>query len=144
MAHPTNTQFALAVHVGTLLASEPGAMRSSEFLAASAGSSPVHVRRVLGALREAGLVSSRPGPHGGWQLARPAAELTLAEIFDAINGDDPVLGIHSASPNCTAGQRIQGALIELEREAAAALRAELARTTVQDLGERAALDYASM
>jgi Rrf2 family protein len=130
---PTNTQFALAVHVLTLLGSEPGAHHSSEFLASSAGASAVHVRRVLGRLRRAGLVRSRPGPHGGWLVAGPVCETTLADVWRAVNGDDPVLGLHSANPDCTAGRRIHEALVGLDRRAAAALLAELEHTTLGDL-----------
>jgi DNA-binding IscR family transcriptional regulator len=131
--HPTNTQFALAVHMLTLLSAETDAMHSSEVLAASAGSNPVHVRRVLGRLRRAGLVRSRPGPHGGWLVDGATCDTTLAEVWDAVHGDDPVLGLHSANPDCVVGQRIQGALVELDRRAARALTAELAETTLGDL-----------
>jgi Rrf2 family protein len=133
MPHPTNTQFALAVHMLTLLSAEPEITKSSEVLAASAGSNPVHVRRVLGRLRRAGLVRSRPGPHGGWLVDGATGETTLAEVWEAVHGDEPVLGLHSASPHCVVGQRIQGALAELDRRAARALTAELAETTLGDL-----------
>jgi Rrf2 family protein len=133
MARPTNTQFALAVHVLTLLATAPDAMQSSEVLAGSAGSNPVHVRRVLGRLRRAGLVRSRPGPHGGWLVAHPITQITLADVWRAVNGDDPVLALHSANPDCTVGQRIQHALVQVDRRAAAALVAELEDTTLDDL-----------
>jgi Rrf2 family protein len=143
MARPTNTQFALAVHVLVLLGVDPDARQSSEQLAGSAGSNPVHVRRVLGRLRRAGLVRSRPGPHGGWLVTRPACDTTLADVWRAVNGDDPVLGLHSASPDCTVGQRIQDALVGVDRRAAAALAAELERTTLGDLvRSTAAVDVA--
>lgn len=133
MARPTNTQFALAVHVLTLLAIDPDILWGSDVLGGSAATSPVHVRRVLGGLRDAGLVTSRPGPRGGSTLARPAEEFTLADVFNAINGDDPVLAIHDASPDCVNGRAIQAGLVRLERQASAALVADLARTTIADL-----------
>jgi Rrf2 family protein len=133
MARPTNTQFALAVHVLILLGADPDAHKSSELLAASAGSNPVHVRRLLGRLRRAGLVRSRPGPRGGWLPAGAPCDVTLANVWRAVNGDDPVLGLHSASPDCTVGQRIQQALVSVDRRAAAALTAELEQTTLGDL-----------
>lgn len=133
MARPTNTRFAVAVHVLTLLAGAPGEVLSSERLAASAGANPVHVRRVLGALRRAGLVASRPGVHGGWQLERAPGTVTLGDVWCAVQGDDPLLGLHGAAPECTVGQRIQRALGDVERRAARAVEEELARTTVYDL-----------
>src|ERR1700712_3546468 len=101
-----NTQFALAVHMLTLLGAEPATMKSSERLAGSAGVSPVHVRRVLGRLPRAGLVTSRNGPGGGWLGEGEVCSLTLDTVWPAIHGEDPVLGVHDASPDCEAGQRI--------------------------------------
>ncbi len=133
MAQPTNTQFAVAVHVLTLLAGAPEQVLSSELLAGSVGANPVHVRRVLGALRRAGRVASRPGAHGGWQLERAADQITLGDVWRAVQGDDLLLGLHGAAPQCTVGQRIQLALSDVERRAAQAVEQELARTTIGDL-----------
>ncbi len=143
MGFPTNTQFALAVHVLTMLAGLPRELQTSEGMAASAGSKPVHLRRVLGRLRNAGLVASRPGPGGGWQLVCDARATTLGDVWRAMNGDDPVLGLHAASPNCTVGQRIQANLGEIDRRARAAIVAELETTTLADLAEATALQAAS-
>ena len=132
MAQSTNTQFAVAVHVLTLLA---GASRelSSGVLAGSAGANPVHVRRVLGALGRAGLVASRPGAHGGWQLRQPADTVTLGDVWRAVHGDGRLLGLHGAAPGCVVGQRIQRALGDVDRRAASAVERELSRTTLGDL-----------
>lgn len=135
MGRPTNTQFAVAVHVVTLLAGAPLEVMSSERLAASVGANPVHVRRVLGALRRAQLVASRPGVHGGWQLAREPTAISLADVWTAVQGEDPVLGLHGAAPGCSVGQRIQGALGGIERRAARAVEQELTRTTVAELAD---------
>lgn len=143
MGLPTNTQFALAVHVLTMLAGLPRELQTSEGMAASAGSNPVHLRRVLGRLRDAGLVTSRPGPGGGWQLVRAPAETTLADVWRAMNRDDPVLGLHEASPNCDVGQRIQVHLAQIDRRARAAIVAELETTTLAELAEATALQAAS-
>jgi len=129
---PTNTQFALGVHMLTLLGGAASPM-SSEVLAASAGSNPVHARRVLARLRAAGLVGSRPGVGGGWQLAADAATITLADVWRAVQREDPLLGLHDANPACTVGQRIQDALVDVNRRAAAAVESELELTTIQQL-----------
>ena len=133
MGRPTNTQFAVAVHVLTMLGAQPDEVLSSEVMADSVGSNPVHVRRILGRLRAAALVESRPGVHGGWRLRRPRGEITLADVWRAVQGDDPVLGLHGANPNCPLGQRIQCALGALGRRAADAVETELGTTTICDL-----------
>lgn len=133
MARPTNTQFAIAVHVLTMLGAQPDEVLSSDVMADSVGSNPVHVRRILGRLRSAGIVESRPGVHGGWRLRRQRGEITLADVWRAVQGDDPLLGLHFANPDCPVGQRIQRALGTLDRRAADAVEAELGTTTICDL-----------
>jgi Rrf2 family protein len=138
-----NTRFALAVHVLTMLAALPRELQRSESMAASAGTNPVHVRRILGRLRDAGLVASRPGPGGGWQLVRAPEATTLRDVWRAVQGDELVLGVHDVSPNCPEGGRIRAGLLDIERRAAAAVEAELATTTLADLAEGTTLRSAS-
>jgi Rrf2 family protein len=133
MAQPTNTQFAVGVHLLTLLAGTPGTWRDSQSLAGSPATNPAHVRRILGRLRAAGLVRSQPGPHGGWMLQREAAEIDLAQVWLAVNGEDPVLGVHVPQPDCHVGQRVHRNLIALDRRAREAMLAELARSTISDV-----------
>lgn len=135
MARPTSTQFAVAVHVLTYLAGAMSQARavSSEELALSANANPVHIRRVLGPLREAGLVQSRPGPRGGWGLGRAADQITVAQVWDLVQGEEPVLGLHGPNPACPVGRSIQQSLTDLDARARQAVRSELARVTVADL-----------
>jgi Rrf2 family protein len=134
MPRPTNTQFAVAVHLLTLLAqAPPDQLLDSSALAISPAASPVHVRRVLGHLRAAGLVRSQEGARGGWALARPAHEIDLAQVWQAVSGDGPLLGIHSPDPNCPEGRRVQANLRSLDRQARSALLAELGSASVADM-----------
>src|SRR4051812_16484489 len=135
MARPTSTHFAVAVHVLTYLAAvaEQARAVSSEELAISANVNPVHVRRVLGPLRDAGLVSSRPGPRGGWGLAQRVEQIRVAEVWDLVTGDEPVLVLHGPNPDCPVGRSVQDSLTDLDTRARSAVRAELARVTVADL-----------
>jgi Rrf2 family protein len=130
---PVNTQFAVAVHVLTLLAGGGDGLRSSTELAGSVGTNPAHVRRVIGLLRRAGLVSSTPGARGGSVLVADPSTVTLRDIWIAVMGDARVLGVHAAAIGCPEGQAIQATLQQVERDAAAALSAELDRTTLADV-----------
>lgn len=51
---------------------------------------------ILTQLRRAGLVRSQRGPDGGFWLARPAAEISLADIIRAIDG--PLVGVRGERP----------------------------------------------
>ncbi|MEH3033576.1 MAG: Rrf2 family transcriptional regulator [Aeromicrobium erythreum] len=134
MATPTNTQFSVAAHVMTYLAAADGRAVGATELAASANVNPVHVRKVLGPLRDAGLLASTAGRSGGWRLACDPRTTTLADVWAVVQGDDPVLGLHGPSPDCPVGRQVAADLGAVERRVAAAVRDELARTTVADLG----------
>ncbi|HEY5988213.1 MAG TPA: Rrf2 family transcriptional regulator [Streptosporangiaceae bacterium] len=51
---------------------------------------------ILTQLRRAGLVRSQRGPDGGFWLARPAGEISLADIIRAIDG--PLVGVRGERP----------------------------------------------
>lgn len=67
------------------MAGEPAQVRTSSDIAEHAGTNPVVVRRVLGRLRDAGLLSSEKGHAGGWRLARAPQDITLADVYLALN-----------------------------------------------------------
>ncbi|MBS42178.1 MAG: transcriptional regulator [Nocardioides sp.] len=145
MATPTNTQFAVAVHVLVYLASVGrNEQRSigSEELAGSTAVNPVHVRRVLGPLRTAGLVHSKPGAKGGWEIGADPREIGLDRVWAVLQGDDPVLGLHGPSPRCAVGAGVQEILQGVEREVSAAVVDRLARRSIADLVTEAHLEAA--
>lgn len=75
-----------AVRAMAELASRDGGPVKAEDLA-DAQSIPVKfLRGILTDLRRARLVTSQRGPEGGFLLARPAAEISLADLFRAIDG----------------------------------------------------------
>jgi len=54
-------------------------------IAASQHLSLCYLEQLFGGLRRAGLVLSARGPGGGYRLGRPAAEVSVAEIIDAVD-----------------------------------------------------------
>jgi Rrf2 family iron-sulfur cluster assembly transcriptional regulator len=46
-----------------------------------------YVEQLLVRLRRANVVSSTRGPHGGYRLARPAAEITALDVLEAVDED---------------------------------------------------------
>lgn len=63
---------------------------SSAVLATIFDLSPSYLHKQLQKLVTSGLMSSIPGPTGGFVLARPAAEITLADVVAALSGPAPV------------------------------------------------------
>jgi Rrf2 family protein len=79
-----------AIHCCTILAALPAeqalpAKRLAEFF-----DLPTHyLAKHLQSLSQAGLIHSRKGPGGGYQLAKPAPEISVLEIVQAIDGRAP-------------------------------------------------------
>jgi Rrf2 family protein len=48
-----------------------------------------YLAKTLQALANAGLLESVPGRNGGYRLARPPSKITLLEVVDAVEGDEP-------------------------------------------------------
>lgn len=68
----------------TRIAAQPDRHLSANELADSLGLGLPTVSKVLKALARHGLVTSVRGAHGGYNLARPAGAITMAQIIDAL------------------------------------------------------------
>ena len=111
---------------------------TSAQVADSLQSHPVLIRRTLAPLRDAGLlrVVGR-GPGAGWQLARPAAEITLREVHQMLGGDTIfALHPHPPKPDCPVGHGIPDVLDRVYRDAEEAVAQVLQGLTVADVLDR--------
>jgi FeS assembly SUF system regulator len=68
------------------LAGEPQRVQTAASLAEQTHIAAPTVSKLLKQLQRAGLVTSTRGLHGGYQLARPAAQISAAAILDALEG----------------------------------------------------------
>ena len=76
-----------ALHCASLLASlPPGTTLPASRLAEFHGVPPAYLAKHLQALSQAGIVESVPGRRGGYRLGRPAAEVTLLDVIEAVEG----------------------------------------------------------
>lgn len=75
-----------ATVVLTVLAADPAAVHSATELAERAGLEAPTVSKLLKPLAQAGLVEGFRGANGGYRLARPADEIGLIEVVEAMEG----------------------------------------------------------
>ncbi len=119
-----------AIRAMAELAAAPGLV-TAEQLASAQSIPPKFLESILSQLRSGGLVSSQRGSAGGYQLARPADEISIADVIRELEG--PIATVRGVRPD------------ELEYEGAAeglrdvwlALRTEirgvLEQTTLADI-----------
>ena len=131
-----NSRFAIAVHVLTFLALAGDEPATSEYIAGSVNTNPVVIRRILSVLRQAGLVTAQPGIGGGSSLAKPAAEISLADVYRATEERD-LFALHprSPNPNCACGGNIQPVLREVFGAAESAVEDVLSTVSVAQMAD---------
>ena len=76
----------LALHATAFLAARDDTPVKTSEIAEDMQVSEAHLAKVLQQLSRAGLVTARPGPRGGYRLARDAEGITLLEVYEAIVG----------------------------------------------------------
>ena len=130
-----SSKLTVGVHILTLLAMTPDQARTSEYLAGSVNTNPVVIRRLLGLLRETGIVESQGGVGGGWRLKVPADRITLLDILRAVEPKGEAIALHRSDPNplCPVGRNIQGVLTGVYGKVERLMDDELARTTVASI-----------
>ncbi|HUN31018.1 MAG TPA: Rrf2 family transcriptional regulator [Trebonia sp.] len=88
MKLPESTEWAL--HTTASLAQlGPGATVSAAQLAEHYDLPAAYLAKQLQALVRAGVLAATTGPRGGFRLARPAREITMLQVVEAVDGTSP-------------------------------------------------------
>lgn len=74
--------------------------RSAKALAAFQGISPTFVAKILSKIEKAGIIAAVEGVRGGYRLARPASEITVLQIVDALEGRKPLFECQEIRSRC--------------------------------------------
>jgi Rrf2 family protein len=121
------------------------AVRAAAELAAAEGEGPLKGERIATAqdiplkflenillqLKHAGIVHAQRGASGGYWLGRPADEITLADIFRAVEG--PLVRVHGLSPEDVAYAGTAQPLRDIWIAVRMSLRTVLESVTLADL-----------
>ena len=121
------------------------AVRAAVELAAATGERPVKAERIataqgiplnfleniLGELRHAGIVRSQRGAEGGYWLAKPAKEISVADIIRAVEG--PLAAVRGEAPEDIVFSGSAESLGRLWVAVRASLRGVLENVTLADL-----------
>lgn len=120
-----------AVRAVAELGAADGELVKADRLAEAQGIPRHFLDNILNDLRRAGIVRTQRGSDGGSRLARPAAEITLADVIRAMDG--PLAAVRDVRPEDLTYEGAARALPEVWVAVRAALRSVLEHVTVADL-----------
>ena len=125
-----NLRFSTGIEALALMATEPEKFHTSQALAGALATNPVVVRRLLSALSHAGLVASAKGPAGGTRLVRSPKQITLRDIYRALDTGDL---LHQTKRESADMKDLQKVMHGVFRKAQKCLEEELDSTTLNQL-----------
>jgi len=120
-----------AIRALLALAERPGGPVSVEALASAQTLPRKFLEAILSDLRRAGIVTSQRGASGGYTLARPAAEITLGEVFRVVDG--PLAEVRGLRPHETTYEGVAKHLPVVWVAVRASLRRVLDETSLEQL-----------
>lgn len=110
---------------------EKGEPATAEELAEAQGLPPKFLGAILNDLRRSGIVASRRGSEGGYRLARPASEVTVADVMRSLDG--PLAEVRGLRPEAArydgAAEHLQDVWVAVR----AGLRRVLDNVTLEDV-----------
>ncbi len=126
----------MAIHVFACISTFGGGNKiTSDFLASSINVNPVVIRRLLQQLKTAGLISVQRGS-GGASIARPPEEITLYDVYNAVEcvEDGKLFHFHeNPNVNCPVGRNIHKVLDGKLDRVQKAMEDEMKKITLADI-----------
>ncbi|MEA2641172.1 MAG: Rrf2 family transcriptional regulator, repressor of oqxAB [Chloroflexota bacterium] len=131
--------FSLAIHGLVLLACSDKEVCPSSTLAERINAHAVYLRRVMALLVRAHIVEAREGRHGGYRLARAADQVSLGEVYRALQEGGPLApSAAEIELDCPIGAGVRSALSGIIDDTEAAVLAILDQHTLAEVAGRAA------
>lgn len=129
-----SSRLPIAVHILLAIVEFEGKEKTtSTFLAGSVNVNPVIIRNTLGQLKAAGLVTVKAG-EGGASLAKEPKDITLMDIFDAVEKEEALFHFHeNPNPECPVGKNVHIVLDNKLSAIQEAMRKKMDSITLQDL-----------
>lgn len=112
----TSSTFGLAIQGLTLLSMSNNCYPSQK-LAKMMNTGTTFMRRVMSPLVRANLVEAREGRDGGYLLAKPANQITIADVYRALQLQDPLgTGMMDSTTDCERGDLLKGLFREISSQ----------------------------
>ncbi len=131
----SSSRFIVAIHALSVLARSAGkGPVCSNAIATSVHTNPVVIRRLMSELEKSAIVKSTAGRTGGFELGRPALNISLADVYGAVE-DDTVFRMHKTDPNaeCPIACQLKSVLSKPLKAAEDAMTLALGKTSLEDV-----------
>jgi Rrf2 family protein len=121
-----------ALHAVVYMASQEGTSTiASHHIAKAEGIPEKFLLKILKPLATARILVSLKGPNGGYKLARPANQITVQEVVEAVDG--PIRGVAPLMEKGEGGSALDRRLEAICQQAAEQLRKDLGKVRIADL-----------
>ncbi len=131
-----SSRFTIAIHMLTAIDTFQKDFKvTSGFLASSINVNPVIVRKTMQQLKSAGLIEIERGV-SGIEIAKPLNEITLLDIFNAVEPleDGKLFHFHeNPSAACPVGRNIHAGLDDKLFDIQAAMENQMRSTTLEEV-----------
>lgn len=130
-----SSRFTMAIHMFACIDTFSDQKMTSDFMAASIGTNPVIIRKLLQQLKAAGLVEVSRGT-GGVTITKPLEEVTFLDIYRAVEcaPDEELFHFHeNPNQNCPVGKNIHHVLDDRLLQVQRAMEEKLAQMNLSDV-----------
>lgn len=131
ITHKADYGVRAVVALSRALQEHPGVPVKREVLATEESIPGKFLDDILRLLRNAGILKSHRGPEGGWTLARPPEDITVADIIRVLEG--PLASVRGIRPHELRDEGVSEPFVSLWVAVRASLRSVLEAVTVADL-----------
>ena len=137
-----NSRLATAIHIAGMLSFADAMPMTSESIAQSVGTNAVVVRRIIGLLACHNIVKVKMGTGGGARLTKNPAEITLAEIYSALE-EGAVFEVPQFDENfhCEVGKIVRPVLANILIDVEQSLKERLNQITLAEVIEKVKILY---
>ena len=130
-----SSRFTMAIHMFACIDTFSEQKMTSDFMAASIGTNPVIIRKLLQQLKAAGLIEVLRGT-GGVTIKKPLEEISFLDIYRAVEcaPDEELFHFHeNPNPNCPVGKNIHHVLDDRLLQVQRAMEEKLAQMNLSDV-----------
>lgn len=132
-----SSRFTMAIHIFSCINTfEKEHKITSDFLAGSVNVNPVVIRKLLSQLKAGQGLSTCRGAAGGTSIAKPLAEITLLDIYNAVEcvGNGELFHFHeNSNQECPVGRNIHRILDGKLEQVQRAMEQEMEKITLADV-----------